>query len=185
MKRTFIAIPVSNETRRQIMAIRQAIPELRENVRLVPPENIHLTLKFLGDTDEEMIPDIGRRIAALVADFTRFGFVCEKTGCFPNPYKPRILWLGVTEGFTQIQTLASQIELAMSEFGFQPEGRAFQPHLTLGRVKDPRRPVAGLESFLKNKFNPTNNPVENVIFYESNLTSGGAIYSRLAVFNLK
>jgi len=185
MKRTFIAIPVSDETRRQIAALRQAVPELRENVRLVPPENMHLTLKFLGDTDEKLIPEINRRITPIVADFTCFEFVCEKTGCFPNNHKPRVLWLGVSRGFEKIQELTRMVENALTEFGFQPEGRGFQPHLTLGRVKDPRRNVAGLERFLNYEINPTKNPVENVIFYESNLTSGGAIYTRLAVFNLK
>lgn len=185
MKRTFIAIPVSDETRRQIAAIRQAIPELRENVRLVPPENMHLTLKFLGDTDEKLIPEINRKIAAIIAEFERFEFVCEITGGFPNNHKPRVLWLGVSKGFDKVQELAQKVESALAEFGFQPEGRAFQPHLTLGRVKEPRRNVAGLERFLKYEINPTKNPVENVIFYESNLTSGGAIYTRLAVFNLK
>ncbi|MFA7710696.1 MAG: RNA 2',3'-cyclic phosphodiesterase [Candidatus Neomarinimicrobiota bacterium] len=185
MKRTFIAIPVSQETRRQVESIRQTLPELNTNVRLVSSQNLHLTLKFLGDTDEKAIPDISQAVESVVSDFQKFQYICEGTGCFPNAHHPRVLWLGISQGVDQIQSLANAIGSILQTFGYAPEKRGFQPHLTIGRVKDPRRKIAGIESFLKLKINPTINPVENVIFYESNLTSGGAIYTRLVVFNLK
>ncbi|HPC35955.1 MAG TPA: RNA 2',3'-cyclic phosphodiesterase [Candidatus Marinimicrobia bacterium] len=185
MKRTFIAIPVSQETCLQVEAIKQTIPELRENVRLVPTNNLHLTLKFLGDTDEKAIPDISKALDSVITTIDRFEYICEGLGCFPNNRKPRVLWLGIGQGFEQIQKLSQAIESVLGKFGYQPEKREFKPHLTIGRVKNPLKKVAGLESFLNYEINPTINPVENVIFYESNLTAGGPIYTRLAVFNLK
>jgi 2'-5' RNA ligase len=146
---------------------------------------MHLTLKFLGDTEEKIIPESSRKLTTCLANIEPFEFVCGMTGCFPNIHKPRVLWLGITDGVRQVQAIARQVATALQDFGFQPEERAFCPHLTLGRVKNPRRAIPGLERFLKYEIIPTINPVENVIFYESNLTSGGAIYTRLAGFNLK
>ena len=185
MKRTFIAIPVSQETCLQVEAIQRTIPELRENTRLVPTNNLHLTLKFLGDTDEKVIPTISQALDSVVTTIDRFEYSWEGFGCFPNNHKPRVLWLGVGQGLEQIQKLTLAIESVLENFGYQPEKREFRPHLTIGRVKNPFKKVAGLESFLNYKINPTINPVKDVIFYESNLTMGGPIYTRLAVFNLK
>ncbi|MFH1213572.1 MAG: RNA 2',3'-cyclic phosphodiesterase [Candidatus Neomarinimicrobiota bacterium] len=184
-KRTFIAIPIGEDMRRLIRSLYTEIPELRENVRLVPAENVHLTLKFLGDTDETQIPVVSAAIARVVADINRFQFTCDESGVFPNQRNPRVLWLGISAGAEQVCRLAQKIETALEEIGFPPENRDFRAHLTVGRLKDPRRKIAGLERFLNYKINPTIIPVENVIFYESNLTSGGAIYTRLSVVQLK
>jgi len=180
-----MAIPVSPETRQQVEVIKREFPELRVNVRLVHPENLHLTLKFLGDTDEKIVPAISKTITEIASKIRRFEYVCEGVGCFPNNRNPRILWLGVTRGFDEIKELSGQIEAGLQTFGYLPERRGFQPHLTIGRIKNPQRKIDDLENFLKYEFISTINRVENVIFYESNLTAGGAIYTRLAVFNLK
>ena len=184
-KRTFIAIPIGEEMRQLIRTLYSEIPELRENIRLVPAENVHLTLKFLGDTDETQIPVISAAITKAVADISRFQFICDKSGVFPNQRNPRVLWLGISDGAEQVCRLAQRIETALEEIGFPPENRDFKAHLTIGRLKDPRRKITGLEHFLNYEINPTIIPVENVIFYESNLTSGGAIYTRLSVVQLK
>ena len=105
MKRTVIAIPVSQETCLQVDTIQRTIPELRENTRLVPTNNLHLTLKFLGDTDEKVIPTISQALDSSITTIDRFEFIWEGLGCFPNNHKPRVLWLGVGQGLEQIQKL--------------------------------------------------------------------------------
>ncbi len=137
--RTFIAIhlpvPLLTELESIQRTLASRVPANR--VRWVNTTGIHLTLKFLGETPVERLPDIYRALEAVARHAAGGDFTLQGLGCFPNSRRPRVIWVGVAEGPpTGWLTLLQQaVEEAMAHFGYPPERRAFHPHLTLGRVK--------------------------------------------------
>lgn len=134
--RTFIAIELDEEllghlVRAQDRLRAQVAPR---SVRWVRPEGVHLTLKFLGDTLTEKLPDIKLALAAVAHHAPVCAFTVEGLGCFPNFRRPKVVWVGVQEPTGRLAVLQDAIEEVMSPFGYEPEGRGFTPHLTLGRV---------------------------------------------------
>ena len=105
-------------------------------VRWVKPENIHLTLRFLGDTQPDLIPQIGRAIDQKVGHLPMIDLELNELGSFPNSKSPRIIWVGIGGEVDLLNQLHISIEQALNRFGWEPEGRRFYPHLTIGRVKD-------------------------------------------------
>ncbi|MCK4447765.1 MAG: RNA 2',3'-cyclic phosphodiesterase [Candidatus Marinimicrobia bacterium] len=184
MKRTFFAVSISEETRRLLRNISKDIPKLKNNVRLVRPENAHITLKFLGQTDENLIPQIIERISLALKEVKMFEFKCEGTGVFPGVSHPRVLWLGITQGSDKLKILSQKINNTLEILRINKDKRGFTSHITLGRIKNTRKQVDGLEKFLSYSFQPTSNIVKNLIFYESNLKPKGAVYNPLQIFQL-
>ena len=135
VERLFIAVPLTEQARGAIVAGLPPLPG-----RLVPPQNWHFTLRFLGNTEV-------RRRDALIATLrdTRLGrnFMIrfDGLGAFPRAKRARIIWLGVTDGAQQLVSLAEAVEYAVRRSGFAAEERPFKPHLTLTRI-EPARAVA-------------------------------------------
>jgi 2'-5' RNA ligase len=178
-KRLFIATNISNEARIKIAAytdnLRGMFPHCR--VSWTKPENLHLTLKFLGNVDESRVEDIGKTIESSIADLPGFSLELADTGVFPSMRKPKVLWIGVTDRGRSLSVVAQQIERHLALIGFPKEGRDFSPHLTIGRVRqnDISREVA--EAHLDLGFEPVGFGVDRVGLYESRLTASGPIYS--------
>ncbi len=184
LKRTFFAVSISEETRDLLRNISKDIPELKNNVRLVHPENAHITIKFLGPTDENLIPQIIERIPFALKEVKMFEFKCEGTGVFPKVSRPRVLWLGINQGSENLKILSHKINNTLGMLKINKDKRGFTSHITLGRIKNNRKQVEGLEKFLSYSFQPTYNIVKSLIFYESVLTSKGAVYNPLRIFQL-
>jgi len=184
LKRTFFAVSISEETRRLLRNISKDIPKLKNNVRLVRPENAHITLKFLGPTDENLIPPIIERVTLDLKEFKMFEFKCEGTGAFPKVSHPRVLWLGISHGSDNLKILSHKINDTLEILRINKDKRDFTSHITLGRIKNTKKQVDGLEKFLSYSFQPTTNIVKSLIFYESILTPKGAVYNPLQVFQL-
>jgi 2'-5' RNA ligase len=104
-------------------------------VRWVRPEGIHLTLKFLGDVPSSRITSITQAVETACRGCDPFTFALVGLGCFPHPRRPRVLWVGVHEPTGTLARLQKNLEKELAGLGFKPEGRPFQPHLTLGRVQ--------------------------------------------------
>jgi 2'-5' RNA ligase len=134
--RTFIAIPLPATLLNRLTALQQQLERQipPRSVRWVRPEGIHLTLKFLGDTPTEKLPDIKQALAAVARHAPPCAFTAEGLGCFPNPRRPRVVWVGVHEPTGRLEALQSAIEEVMDPLGYPPEKRGFSPHLTLGRM---------------------------------------------------
>ncbi len=134
--RAFIAIPLPPELLAQLATIQRRLDRRvpHGSVRWVQTNGIHLTLKFLGDVAVDRVPDFERALEAVACHAPRSTFTVEGLGCFPNPSRPRVVWIGVQEPSDRLAALQDGVEEAMSHFGFQPEGRGFSPHLTLGRI---------------------------------------------------
>jgi 2'-5' RNA ligase len=139
--RSFIAIKLPESIQ---VSIGEFLDQLQSDLKLlpirwVPVENIHLTLKFLGDVPQDQIDPILERLEQVARYFIPFDVYVQGFGCFPQPRKPRVLWLGVEGSGDQLMRLQRDIDAEFRDLGFEPESRQFHPHLTLGRVKNSAR----------------------------------------------
>jgi len=184
MIRTFIAVNVSDATRRMIDTLQMIFIHSRRLIRFVPPENVHVTLKFLGDIDPEIMPELITKIETSIRSLRKFDYICAGTGVFPNVRRPRVLWLGITQGSEMLTNLSKTLDESLKAMPIESEEREFKAHITLGRIKEFRKPVPELDQFLAYPFKPTHNPVDEVILFKSTLTPSGAIYTPLHNFTL-
>jgi len=135
--RSFIAIDIPAEIKTELTALQDSLKRLGAAVSWTRPEGVHLTLKFLGDVEPHVIPDIVNALIGAVNNTMSFNIIVEGVGCFPNPRRPKVLWVGL-QGGEILSQLQSAVETVTEPLGFPKENRRFNPHLTLGRVKDPR-----------------------------------------------
>ena len=182
--RCFIAVDLTPELKRPLINLLRGLPRSRD-VRWCTENQLHITLKFLGEVGEAQIPDICDAITAAAAEITPFPIHLGKLGCFPLPHNPRVLWCGIED---QSGGCAGWVELAdplMSELGFQPESRAFTPHITLGRSKS-RTGSAQMREILENgaELPSEEMTVRQVILFESQLLPRGARYTPVATIRL-
>jgi RNA 2',3'-cyclic 3'-phosphodiesterase len=139
--RTFVAVEISPEVRSAAVRLMERLRAAPAKVTWTKADNLHYTLKFLGDVSAERTADICRAVQAAVAPFTPFEIVAARTGAFPSAGHPRTLWLGVGEGAEPLELLFQAIERLLEPLGFPREHRRFTAHLTLGRVRE-NSPVA-------------------------------------------
>lgn len=197
--RTFIAIDVPPAVLDTITCIQNRFKSLGVHASWVKPGNIHLTLKFLGDTDPDRIPGIQNKLTETLAPFAPFRMSMDSAGVFPDTKNPRILWVGLKDEEGTLETLQSAIEKALESVGFPREQRPFSPHLTLARIKSPLgiQSPKGIKSpkgkkKLKDELDAVNQEgisshpfdVGEIKLYESQLTPKGSIYTVLANFKL-
>ena len=182
--RCFIAIDISDEARKALADVIEKLGQKQKGIRWIKPENIHITLKFLGETSEELVPDIISRLSSIFSGHVPFTITVRGTGVFPSIRNPNVLWTGIDES-KDLKYLTSLIEDSMAELGFEKETRDFSPHLTIGRVKDRRgaEPViTELYAMQDTLFGTV--PVGEAFLMKSVLKAAGAEYSKVAVFKL-
>jgi len=135
-KRTFIAIDLEASVRQHLAELQRRLQRADADVRWVKPERAHLTLKFLGDSTAEQIRAMEAALDQIAAAEAPFEVAFQGIGVFPNERRPRVLWVGITQGVERLQTLAAAID-EQAAAGFEPERRGFSPHVTLGRFRSP------------------------------------------------
>ena len=147
VKRTFIAIKI--EPGKYLLdALNMCREELAgEKIRWVHPDNIHITLKFLGDTPVEKIPGIIEVVGQVAGKHGAFPLTFKGLGVFRDLKHPRVFWAGIDSG-PAISRIKQDIDQGLNPYGFEPENRDFRPHLTLGRIKYIRN-TAMLEGLLR------------------------------------
>lgn len=135
--RAFIAIPLPEDVLDQLGRLQRKLEvDLPPgSIRWVDREGIHLTLKFLGDTERKKLPEITAALSAVAHHAPPCTLTVTGLGCFPNPRRPRVLWVGMEEPTGRLAALQDAIEEVMIPFGYERERRGFHPHLTLGRVR--------------------------------------------------
>lgn len=155
-------------------------------MRWAPPERLHLTLKFLGDTSPEKVPLLAEILAENANTFSRFVVELGDVGAFPDLRKPQTVWLGV-EREAELTRLAKGIDQAVWKLGFEREARAYRPHLTLGRVKSSRGLGALAEALGAGvgKADRIEWPVNEVELIQSELRPEGPLYTILHRFPLR
>lgn len=181
--RAFIAIELPEDARRALGETERRLAEqLPQGVRWVRPELIHLTLRFLGDTAVAKLPALAAALDALGAQHAPFALALREVGCFPNRKRPRVIWAGLDSQLAPLQALKRDLDEALVPLGWGVEDRPFQPHLTLGRVKDSRL-LQGVAWQVD--VEPVSVPVTAVVLMESELTRVGPIYTRRHVSTLQ
>jgi 2'-5' RNA ligase len=180
MIRSFIAIELPDEIRQALAHVQGQLRRSVDGVRWVQPGSIHLTLKFLGSIPAEQIQPIAAAAMEVVQSESPLSVGVNGLGAFPNARRPRVIWVGIEGDVERLGRLQIRLEEALEPLGFTREGRAFRPHLTLGRIKDPRRPP-DLTRALADVTVPTCNSfdVREILVYKSDLRPTGAIYTKL------
>jgi 2'-5' RNA ligase len=136
--RTFIAIDPGKSVRDRLVALQQALARGGAEVKWVGPENLHVTLLFLGEVDDREVVELCRAVGDCCAGTPAFRMSVERVGCFPNPRRPRVVWAGVGAGTQEVVALHDALERPLLELGcYRREDRTYTPHITLGRVRGP------------------------------------------------
>ena len=173
--RTFVAIRLPGEVEESLARLAGEMRSLwpERGVRWVQGENIHLTLRFLGDMEEGRVGELGEGLDGIGNGCEAFDLNLAKSGCFPNERRPSVIWTGVEDGEGKLGELQREVEALVQRLGWEAEGRNYRPHLTLGRVRQGVRVSQG--SWLKDppalEFR-----VGAVELIESVLQRGGAEY---------
>lgn len=177
-KRLFIAVDISDKARLiasgVVANVRKDHPA--KGVSWVKPENLHITLKFLGSTDastEAKLVETLRRIAAGTPPFTlRFDG--------PELLGKRVMSIGIASDTPTVFDLEKRIDTECQPLGFPAEARRFHPHLTLARIRDPRGSAALTRRFLETRIQPAPSTVRHITLYQSTLTPSGSVYTAIA-----
>jgi 2'-5' RNA ligase len=136
--RTFIAVEIEPAVRQALTELQDDLRGVADDVKWVEPENLHLTLKFLGDVDETDLYSVCKMAESSVAGIAAFSMQLAGVGAFPSSNKPKIIWAGIRQGADELVQIHKRLESAFAEEGYPREDRAFTPHLTLGRTRQPR-----------------------------------------------
>ena len=187
--RSFIAIGLPAGLVKQLRDFQAGLKLPGEQpAKWVDPGSMHLTLKFLGNVGVKRLPAVRDEINAAVGSSGRFELLTGSTGFFPDHRKPRVFWLGLEGDTRALAMLQKAIDEAMWRLGFAREGRPFTAHLTLARLKD-ESSINQRAEFVRSVQSRVFEPacaidVSSVALMRSQLTAGGAIYTRLAEFGL-
>ena len=181
--RTFIAVEMPPRVKARAAELIGKLRASGAEVNWVRPEQMHLTLKFLGEVPDVETPDICRVVKQVATDFEPFEIICRGAGAFPSNQQPKTLWIGVEDGAEELKRLQSALDEALkSELGIAKEQRGFHPHLTIGRVKggDPqsRRELAGVLSELED-FDADLAVIDEVVTFASFLDRKGPTHDAL------
>lgn len=149
-----------------------------------PPENLHLTLKFLGEIDDCAVPAVAGIVKNAAMCRHRLKICLTRSGVFPNSRNPRILWVGLGGQVIELAQMAAVLDQELSRFGFAPEMRPYQPHLTIGRFKSPVGAPDLIDRVAKHSFSPDPFKISEVLVMRSLLQPGGAKYVQMHSFNL-
>jgi 2'-5' RNA ligase len=182
--RAFIAIKIDPEVAQRIGAVQSKLDKNLGGIRWVKPENLHLTLKFLGPVSDEKVAPIAETLERALHSLARFSVSCRGLGVFPDIRRAKVLWVGL-EG-KPLSALAATTDDALATLGFAREKREFKPHLTIGRWREsagrPDRLRRELETGKEQDFGPSQ--MNEVILFKSVLKPTGAVYTPLKVFPL-
>lgn len=181
--RSFVAILLNEEVRAAVAAAIARLKPLAPRVGWVAPPNLHLTLKFLGELPPEALEPVKEGLAEAVAGAAPFSLRFHGLGAFPGLARPRVLWVGVAEGGPAAQALQARVEGALTRRGFAREERPYSPHLTIGRVREPRGLSALQQAITRDaKAEFGRLDVRGLSLMRSDLSPGGSRYTELAAF---
>jgi RNA 2',3'-cyclic 3'-phosphodiesterase len=185
--RSFFAIPVPAPCRQKINEVISGLKkDLSTVFRWVNTENLHLTLKFLGEFKSTDIQLIKNKLEPSFSTLNQFELIYQNLGVFPNERKPRVIWIGLNYP-DELRRIFQEIENAALELGYLKEERGFSPHITIGRVKNDANDLSKISSVIKNLNvgEICTSQVNRLIFFQSTLMPAGPVYSELFHLLLK
>jgi 2'-5' RNA ligase len=195
MIRAFLAVELSQELRAGLATVQQELkhriePEMKRDMRIswAQPASMHLTLKFLGDMDEQVVDPLLGAVEQAIGSQRAVNVPLERLGAFPRPQSPRVLWVGPPENWERgveakrIAEIQGAIEQACEGLRFLRETRPFSPHLTLARIKVGERQVGVVlakDGVLDRPISLGSLAVESVVLMKSELKPTGSVYTKL------
>jgi 2'-5' RNA ligase len=184
--RTFVAIDLKPEVKNSLIKFIQKLDSHNPNIRWVKDQGMHLTLKFIGEIEENEAKKIRSVLMELNLKRKRFPLKLIGTGTFPPRSRhPRIVWVGIEEN-QQLMSMQNEVESLLEKLSISREKRRFFPHLTLGRIKANHNIEPVLEELINYKNNEFGSQeVEEIIFFRSFLKPTGAEYTALSKIQLK
>jgi RNA 2',3'-cyclic 3'-phosphodiesterase len=193
--RAFLAVELSQELQAELATVQRDLkrsiePEMKRDTRIswAKPASIHLTIKFLGNMDEQVIDPLLVVVEQTIGSQLPVNVPLERLGAFPRPQSPRVLWVGPSENWerggeaTRIAEIHGAIEQACEGLGFLRETRPFSPHLTLARIKVGERHVGvalAKAGVLDQPLSLGSLAVESVVLMKSELQPTGSVYTKL------
>jgi 2'-5' RNA ligase len=182
--RLFVAVNLPSEVRERLAAEQDRLRHAQADVSWVRAENIHVTLKFLGETEEKRLDRIPPALLEVARGIAPFSVQVSGLGSFGGRV-PRVVWVGIQEGAEPLSRLAKDVEAAMGRLGFPKEKRGFTAHITLGRVRSARNAEALLTALAQTETGPFGSvEVHQFELMQSELRPTGSVYTVLAEFPL-
>ena len=181
--RAFIAIDLNDEVREGLVRAQERIGNKAAKIKFVEPENLHVTLKFLGEIDETTAEEVKKALAGIAKKHRKHRVRVKGIGTFPNPNYVRVIWAGI-ENDGGIKAIAADVEREMRRLGFKKD-KDFVAHITIGRVKfvrDKLELAMALKDLANEDFGEFD--VEAIELKKSTLTPKGPIYETVAKFEL-
>jgi 2'-5' RNA ligase len=167
-----------DDVRQRLAAAADGLRPHATDVAWVAPANLHVTLKFLGQVDQARLPELTAALREAVAQHRAFGLAVRGLGAFPTPARPRVIWAGLHDATGALAVLAASVDTALAYVGVPPDTRPFSGHVTLGRVREPRR-QPGLAEALARDADFGRVVVARVSLMRSELSPRGARYTEL------
>jgi 2'-5' RNA ligase len=180
--RSFLAFDLENDTvLNRLKATQKRLVQTGADVKLVEPQNIHVTIRFLGNITPTTAEKIHEEMKQI--QFTPFNTQLKGIGAFPNPNYARVIWAGITTGADQLKNVFNQLEPRLQKLGFTPDSKGFSPHLTIARVRSGRNKQQ-LANFITENTNHDFGTVNArcLRLKKSDLTPRGPVYSTLKEF---
>jgi 2'-5' RNA ligase len=180
--RVFCAIEIPEEIRGEvaehISRLKRAAPEAQASWSR--PDNIHLTLKFLGNIRQTQVEQLSKAASRAASSCVSFGIKLEQTGSFPTHGSPRVLWIGISDQDAKLSELHARLEDECAREGFEKEARRFHPHLTVARLRKPQGARSLALAHRELEFNPADIVVSELLVIRSELGQNGSRYTTIS-----
>ena len=180
--RVFCAVELPENVKTQLQehasALRKAYPDVAASWTRI--ENVHLTLKFFGNVAVDRISAISAAAARTVEAFAPIKISIGQTGVFPKRSRPQVLWIGVGDPLGQLAKLQQHLEDECAAEGFAKEDRAYKPHLTIARIRNPHGARALADTHLETEFEPIALTLSDLVLFRSELSPKGSRYTAIS-----
>ncbi len=179
--RVFIAVDIEDPlVVSRLERLKDAVAATGVPVKLVETENLHLTIRFIGEVPRGLVEEIRESVLSRLS-FEPFEMELVGLGAFPSPSRPRVVWVGVGRGAEELRRIREEVERGLRRLGVRPEAQEFHPHVTLARVKGSRN-IEALRRLIEEMadYHVGVVRVESVRLKKSTLTRSGPIYETLA-----
>ena len=179
--RSFLAFELPEVMKNTIVRVYGEVGHYGLDARWVKPENIHLTIVFMGNIKTDDIASLGEEARNVCSGYGTFEIAIKGIGCFPNRQRPRVLWIGLNGDIERMSRFRDDLQKSLKAFGVKEERRRFIPHLTLARFRSTRKIGPGLGEIL-NAYEALDSPYEclsELFLFKSELNPGGAVYTKL------
>lgn len=183
--RCFIALTLANDTQAKLTGIQKQLKECGAKARWVKTENIHITLRFLGNRSSKRVKQIIKAFPMMLEQIPKFNITLDTLDAFPNIDEPNVLWINISKGSKNIVALHDQVNNSLAKIGIPKDREKFMPHLTIARCKTPGEIQATAQAVKKAPTFSIEASPPFITFYQSTLCSKGSIHESLASIHFR